>query len=362
MNDIRRVLSYNDVLLVPRNSELQHLTDADIKIKYNHSIPGYSFTSPPIINAPMDKVVSPQLIHLMCTKFFMPTTIHRFFKSVEEQIAFCDACYPVIDTPNCFVAVGIVEKWKEWIDKLNEYKDKHEYAFGILVDVANGDTKSCIDTVKYLKGNFSSTMNIMAGNVATRSGFARLQDAGANFIRVGIGGGSICSTRTTTGFGMPTLTSVFDCAKVKETAYLIADGGIETPGDICKAMAAGADMCMLGKMLASTNLSNGEKFDKDMNATNNEEEYKWVAYSGMASKEAIQKLGSKKSVVSVEGVSGLIPYTGTTNEVVSNIIGNLQSSVAYYAGCKNWDEFRRKVKIVEITTQGWGESLTRVKM
>jgi IMP dehydrogenase len=173
---------------------------------------------------------------------------------------------------------------------------------------------------------------------------------------------SICSTRIATGFGMPTLTSIFDCAKVKETAYLVADGGIESPGDICKAMAAGADMCMIGKLLASTDLSNADKLDKDGKLTCNENEYKFVTYSGMASKEAIQKLNSKKSVVSIEGVSGCIPYTGKSEEVVNNIIGNIQSSMSYYAGCRNWDEFRRKVKFVEITQQGWEESKTRVKI
>ena len=165
---------------------------------------------------------------------------------------------------------------------------------------------------------------------------------------------SICSTRLNTGFGVPTLTSIFDCAKVKDSAYLVADGGIESAGDICKAMAAGADMVMLGKMLAATSLSNGEKVDVDGQ--------KFVRYSGMASKEANEKLKSKKSIVSIEGVSGLIPYTGETEEVVQNIIGNLQSAVAYYAGCRNWKEFRRSVKMVEITQQGWEESKTRVNL
>jgi IMP dehydrogenase len=162
--------------------------------------------------------------------------------------------------------------------------------------------------------------------------------------------------------GVPTLTTVLDCAKVKDTAYLISDGGIETPGDICKAMAAGADMAMLGKMLAATSDSGGAKCDVDGNITENESEYTYVQYSGMASKEAIRKLGSKKSSVSVEGVSGLIPYTGPTEDVVTGILGNMRSSVAYYGGCRSWDEFRRKIKIVEITSAGWNESLTRVKI
>lgn len=348
MNDIRRVLSYNDVLLCPRNSELEHLSDADIKVMYTvgmHSI--Y-----PIINAPMDKVCSVPLINFM-DKNSCATTIHRWFDSPQAQINFFRGC-EIEMSPRCFLAVGNISKWKEWIDVLLEERKK--YLFSFLVDVANGDTESCIRTVEYIRKKMGNDAfgNIIAGNVATKSGFRRLQDAGANFIRVGIGGGSICSTRINTGFGIPTLTSVMDCASVKDSAFIIADGGIESSGDICKAMVAGADMVMIGKMLAATSLSNGEKLDVDG--------HRFVRYSGMASKEANEKLKSKKSIVSIEGVSGLIPYTGKTEEVFKNIIGNLQSSVAYYAGCRNWKEFKRSVKMVEITQQGWEESKTRVNL
>lgn len=357
---IRRVLSFNDVLLVPRNSELSHLTDANIKVEYSKA--PSPFTSYPICNAPMDKVVSVKLLKYLNDVMDMPITIHRWFNSAEEQIQFFESCNLKNNLQHCFFAVGIVDKWKNWIDALREYREKYGVCYGILVDTANGDTKASVETVKYVRDTFNATTNIMAGNCATRSGFARLQDAGANFIRCGVGGGSCCETRTVTGMGVPTLTTVLDCAKVKDTAYLISDGGIETPGDICKAMAAGADMAMLGKMLAATSDSGGAKCDVDGNITENESEYTYVQYSGMASKEAIRKLGSKKSSVSVEGVSGLIPYTGPTEDVVTGILGNMRSSVAYYGGCRSWDEFRRKIKIVEITSAGWNESLTRVKI
>lgn len=368
MNDIRRVLSYNDVLLCPRNSELEHLSDANIRCCYD----GYEAL--PLINAPMDKVCTPELLTLLDYNDCF-TTIHRWFDSVEDQIKFFESCD--VDPIRCFIAVGIVDKWKSWIDRLIEYQKENagENYFNFLVDVANGDTRSAIDTVSYIKSKSGDDTMIMAGNVATKSAFRRLQDVGANFIRVGIGGGSICSTRLNTGFGIPTLTSVMDCALVKNGAYLVADGGIESSGDICKAMAAGADMVMLGKMLAATSLSNGEKLDSNFSPTYICQRsgldyiepiipsmYKWVRYSGMASKEANEKLKSKKSVVSIEGVSGLIPYTGETQEVVNNIIGNLQSAVAYYAGCTNWDDFRRSVKFLEISQQGWEESKTRVNI
>lgn len=351
MDSIRKVYSYNDVLLSPRHSDLDHLTDANLLCDYNAP---QSFTSIPVINAPMDTVCSIPLLNCL-DRNSLAMTVHRLFNAVEEQIDFLvnGGC----TLPSCFVAVGNMDKWKGWIDTLLDWRHDTGRKFGILVDVANGDTKATVKTVEYLRG---FNINIMAGNVATKSGFSRLQEAGANFIRVGLGGSSICSTRLATGFGIPTLTSVWDCKSVKSTAYLVADGGIETTGDICKAIGAGADMVMAGKLFASTSLANNFKYDQNKGQTQNLSEAKYCSYRGMASKESSEKLNSKKTSVSVEGVSGLIPYTGETEDVLENMLGNLRSSMAYYAGCKTWDEFRHKIKFVEISNQGWEESKTRV--
>jgi IMP dehydrogenase len=285
----------------------------------------------------------------------MPVTIHRWFNTVDEQIHYYQACNFSDNNRDIFIAVGNTSKWKNWILKLLDYRNGGKN-FGILVDVANGDTKACVETVRFLSQRIED-INIMAGNVATRSAFKRLQDAGANFIRVGIGGSSICATRLNTGFGVPTLTSIFDCAKVKDSAYLVADGGIEYNGDILKAMAAGADMVMCGKLFAATSMSGGMKHYDE-----NAKEPNAVCYSGMASKEAINRLTSTKSVLSIEGISGLIPYTGETGDVVQGILGNLQTALSYYAGCRNWYEFKRNVKFLEVTPQGWQESETRITL
>jgi IMP dehydrogenase len=348
MIDFRRVLSYNDVLLVPRYSGLDHVTDADIYYNYNNI--KWGFHGLPLINAPMDTVCSTALLKLLHDKFLMPVTIHRWFKSVEDQIKFYNECNFSLEDYDVFIAIGNLCKWEGWIERLLSYRRSNDKKFSVLIDVANGDTKATIETVKYIKSHYD--VNIMAGNIATKSSFARLQESGADFIRVGIGGGSICETRTRSGFGVPTLTSVIDCAKEKSTSYLVADGGISYPGDICKAIANGADMVMCGNLFASTSLSSGEKVE--LNGK------KYVRYHGMASKESIIKLNSNKSVVSIEGVSGLIPYTGETETVVTELLGNLQTAVSYYGGCRNWYEFRRRVKMNEITNAGWEESKTRV--
>lgn len=358
MTDIRRVLSYNDVLLAPRDSDLEHVTDADITYSYNKI--GNSFKSVPLINAPMDTVCSPEFLRCLHEDFNMPVTLHRWFTYPKDQIRLYEAASFQKSDRNVFFAVGTYAKWKKWIDEVLEYRSKNGKYFGLLVDIANGDTRACEETVRYVRDR-DPDINIMAGNIAKKQGFERLQEAGANFIRVGIGGGSICATRTATGFGTPTLTSVLDCARIKENTYLVADGGIEYPGDICKAVVAGADMVMCGKLFAGTDLSGGEKYNENFEVDWDPDMWRWVKYAGMASKESISKLKSKKSTISVEGVSGFIPYIGKTRDVVEGILGNLQTAVSYYAGCRDWYSFRKKVKFVEITTQGWGESITRVK-
>jgi len=330
-------------------------------VSFNYPNCAIPFKAIPVINAPMDTVCSVPLLNTLYLKQ-LPTTVHRFFKDVEEQIKFLEG--NLFPDQTCFVAVGIMSKWKDWIDKLIAYRFERDLRFGLLVDVANGDTRAVVDTIKYIKER-PLKINVMAGNVATKSGFSRLQDAGADFIRVGIGGSGCCSTRNNVGFGLPTLTSIWDCGKVKSTSYLVADGGIEGNGDIVKAVAAGADLVMCGKMFAATDLANNLKYDKDM-VVESHLPYgsgfvpKYCQYRGMASRESIEKLNSKKTSISIEGVEGLIPYQGKTEEVIKGMIGNLQSAVAYYGGCRNWDEFRRKVKFVEITSIGWEESKTRV--
>jgi len=352
MDSIRKVYSYNDVLLSPRHSDLEHLTDAQLMSHFDAPKP---FSVIPVINAPMDTVCSTNLLSCL-SRMALATTVHRLFNTVKDQIDFLVTIGGT--SPSCFVAVGNIDKWERWIDTLLAWREETGRLFGILVDVANGDTKSTVKTVEYLRkiGN----LNIMAGNVATKSGFSRLQDAGANFIRVGLGGSSICSTRLATGFGLPTLTSIWDCEQIKSTAYLVADGGIETTGDICKAIGAGADMVMCGKLFAATSLAGNVLFDKDKQVAQCKDDAKYCSYRGMASKESSDKFNSKKTSVSVEGVSGLIPYTGETEEVLNNMLGNLRSSMAYYAGCRTWEEFKRKLKFVEISNQGWEESKTRV--
>jgi len=190
----------------------------------------------------------------------------------------------------------------------------------------------------------------MAGNVATLEGFNDLADWGADSIRVGIGGGSICSTRIQTGHGIPTLQSVIDCAESDRSAKLIADGGMKTPGDIAKAIAAGADFVILGSLLAGTDESPGQVIEQ--------EGRKIKRYRGMASPEAQYQWRGRTT--SIEGVSHHVDYRGTLFEVIYSLCRGLKSGMSY-SGARSLVEFRSKALFIKQTACGLAESGTHIK-
>ena len=190
----------------------------------------------------------------------------------------------------------------------------------------------------------------MAGNVATLEAFNDLSDWGADSIRVGIGGGSICSTRIQTGHGVPTLQSVIDCAASDRGAALIADGGIKNSGDIVKALAAGADFVMLGSMLAGTDEAPGEVLRGP------DGQLKKV-YRGMASKEAQNDWRGRIS--SIEGVAHVIPCKGPVEETLHEIATGIRSGLSY-SGAINIPELQAKSVFIKQTSQSTFESSTHI--
>jgi IMP dehydrogenase len=192
------------------------------------------------------------------------------------------------------------------------------------------------DALKKLRSHFPDELHIMAGNVATLQAFDELADWGANSIRVGIGGGSICSTRIVTGHGVPTLQSVLDCSISRHDVKIIADGGIKTTGDIVKAIAAGADFVMVGSMLAGTNETPGAVLE-----TPSGEKYK--EYRGMASKKAQHSWRGKSSTP--EGVSTTVPYKGSVKHSLQDIDGGLRSGLSY-SGARTIKEFQNKASLI----------------
>lgn len=224
----------------------------------------------------------------------------------------------------------------------------------LVLDTAHGHSQGVMEAVKTLKKTFPFCQ-LIAGNVATAEATEDLIKAGADCVKVGIGPGAICTTRIVAGIGVPQLTAVYDCAQVaaKYNVPIIADGGIKFSGDIAKALAAGASVCMLGSLFAGTTEAPGE--DILFNGR------KFKTYRGMGSSSAMKagssdryfQQNSKKLVP--EGVEGRVPYRGDLGDVVYQLLGGLRAAMGY-CGARTITELAQKSKFVRITNAGLIES------
>ena len=224
----------------------------------------------------------------------------------------------------------------------------------IVVDTAHGHSQGVLDAVKRVK-TLSNEVQIIAGNVATGDAAKALIDAGADAIKVGIGPGSICTTRMVAGVGVPQLTAIMDCAAAAGDVPVIADGGIKFSGDFAKAIAAGASCAMVGSMIAGTDESPGEVILYQGRS--------FKSYRGMGSLGAMargsadryfQKDAANDKLVP-EGIEGQVPYKGSASAVIHQLVGGLRAAMGY-TGCATVDEMRRNCNFVKITGAGLKES------
>lgn len=227
----------------------------------------------------------------------------------------------------------------------------------VVLDSAHGHSKNIIDSLKLLKDAFPE-LQVIAGNIATAEGAEDLIKAGADGIKVGVGPGSICTTRIVAGVGVPQMTAIRNCATVadKYDVPLIADGGIKFSGDITKAIGIGARAIMVGSLFAGTDESPGETFLYQGRT--------YKGYRGMGSLEAMKKGSSDRyfqdnvdsqSKLVPEGIEGKVPFRGSISSNVYQLIGGLRSGMGY-VGAKNIEELRRKARFVRITPAGLKES------
>ncbi|WP_368183454.1 IMP dehydrogenase [Aestuariibius sp. HNIBRBA575] len=224
----------------------------------------------------------------------------------------------------------------------------------VVIDTAHGHSQGVLDAVTRAK-NLNSNVQIIAGNVATGAATRALIDAGADAVKVGIGPGSICTTRMVAGVGVPQLTAVMDCANAAGDTPIIADGGIKFSGDFAKAIAAGASCAMVGSMIAGTDESPGEVILYQGRS--------FKSYRGMGSLGAMargsadryfQKDAASDKLVP-EGIEGQVPYKGSANAVVHQLVGGLRAAMGY-TGCATVDEMRKNCNFVKITGAGLKES------
>lgn len=328
-------LAFDDILLVPQYSDIKSRKEVDIGNQLGTDID----LTLPILSAPMDKVTESGMANAMREMGGLGI-VHRY-NTIDEQV---EIAKQIKDTRAC--AIGATGDYMERAIEL--------VAVGVrvlCVDIAHAHHIHMKNTLIHLKNTFGDDVHLMAGNVATLQAFDDLSDWGADSIKVGIGGGSICSTRILTGHGMPTLQSVYECSKSDRNTVLIADGGIKTSGDMVKALAVGADFVMVGSLLSGTSQAPGDiMYDTSGNA--------FKEYRGMASKEAQQDWRGKSA--SIEGVASYVPYKGCAKAILKDLDNGIRSGLSY-SGARSINEFQAKVKMIEQTSAGQFESSTHIK-
>lgn len=306
---MKEALCFDDILLVPQHSSVKSRHDVRLTMSIGYGKKEIDLFTP-IIASPMDTVCDVEMCKAMSDRGGLGI-LHRYMSYQEQIIKSQDL---IEEKYNFGVAIASNNGFLSQADNL--------YNIGVrifLIDTANGHSDYAINAVKQLSSSLPDA-HIMAGNVATYDGFKRLAEAGADSIRVGIGGGSVCTTRIVSGHGVPTAQSVSEIALQNDyQCSIIADGGIRNSGDMVKAFSLGANAVMLGSMLAGTQEAPGELFESNGVLVKH--------FRGMASANA-QVDFTGQALIS-EGVSTTIPYKGSVNDIVDQIRGGLGSGCSY---------------------------------
>jgi IMP dehydrogenase len=345
---IKEALAFDDVLLVPCYTEVRSRSIPDL----TSHVAGLRLKTP-IISSPMDTVTEADMA-IVLGKMGGMGIIHRFMspaeqidnlRAIEREERSSESTIPKV------FAIGVGK------EELSRFKEVYHSVpvDAVAIDVANGHSSYMRDMIHQVR-DIAPDIQIIAGNVATGEGFMHLAESGANAVRVGIGGGSICKTRIQTSFGVPTLHSIMEAYYVKQrnphfqNVAIIADGGIRYPGDFVKSIAAGADAIMCGRILAQTEESPGTP------VWDNNAGIMTKTYRGMASSEVQQdKRGGLKPMTCAEGVSTTLPIIGSAKSVIEEFAGGLRSGMTY-ANATNLAQLRSNATFIKITSAGLSES------
>ena len=328
---MKQSLTYDDIQLVPAYSNVNSRQNINLTTLVSRR---YGLMNP-LVASPMDTVCELDMAFKM---FLMGGVgcIHRFM-SIEEQsnqikmlrykiygdgfggpyedwgIMYDDWHSEIREIP-IMAAIGVQDE-----DKVRATKLVEAGANILVIDVAHGHHQNVIDMIKWAKSNpLFEKVDIIAGNIATAEAAMDLEAAGADGLRVGIGGGSLCTTRIKTGFGVPNVTCIEDIAAISNVP-IMADGGIRSSGDIAKALAVGADCVMIGSLIAGTDESPGQIIEKGNGL--------YKRYRGSASLET--KVSHGQAARNVEGESTIIPYKGGVKYVISGLLDGVKSALSY---------------------------------
>jgi len=330
-------LDFKDVLLRPKRSKIKSRADVDLVREFKFHNSKQVHHGVPIIASNMDTVGTFEMAQALA-QHKCYTCIHKYY-TVEQWKAFAAAnkeCLPFV-AASSGTADGDFERLVDILENVPEVKF-------ICLDVANGYSQFFVEYVEKVRKAFPEH-TILAGNVVTGDMVEALIFAGADIVKVGIGPGSVCTTRKKTGVGYPQLSAVMECGDNAHglSAHIISDGGCTCPGDVAKAIGAGADFVMLGGMLAGHDQSGGEIIEKDGK--------KRKLFYGMSSATAMTKhRGGVAEYRASEGKTVEVPYRGDVNATMLDILGGLRSACTY-VGAGRVKEMPKRTTFIRVTQQ-----------
>jgi GMP reductase len=329
-------LDFKDVLIRPKRSVLQSRSEVELEREIRLKYAGNTWHGVPIIAANMDHTGTLAMAQALSEHKLM-TALDKFIVT-EDLTKFVAAHQKVMDS--CFVSIGISD---HDFEKLQSLSKIIPISF-ICLDAANGYTERYVEFLSRLRNTYPDTA-IMAGNVVTGEMCEELILSGADIVKIGIGPGSVCTTREKTGVGYPQLSAIIECADAAHGlgGHVCADGGCTTPGDVAKAFAAGADFVMLGGMLAGHDECSGEIIE--------DKGRKFKRFYGMSSKEAMEKHhGAVAEYRASEGRSVNVPYRGPVKNTILDILGGVRSTCTY-VGASRLKELSKRTTFIRVTKQ-----------
>ncbi len=336
-------LDFKDVLIRPKRSTLSSRKEVDLRRQLVCKWSGFVFDGVPVIAANMDGVGT----MAMAQRFAgmgdgLSAALHKHYP-LEDLLSF----YEEQGNEHVWYSIGVSEKDEEKLEAFLESKLQKDGRGidKICIDVANGYSEPFVEFVKKIRGRLPD-VTIMAGNVVTGEMAEQLILNGADVVKVGIGPGSVCTTRRMTGVGYPQLSAIIECADAAHglKGLVCADGGCTVPGDLAKAFGAGADFVMLGGMLAGHDQSEFDVFEED-------DGRQYVSFYGMSSAVAMEKhTGGVAEYRASEGKSVKIPYRGDVADTVRGILGGLRSACTY-VGAISLKELSKRTTFIRVSQQ-----------
>ncbi len=327
-------LDFDDVLIEPQRSELFSRKDVSIERTFTFKHTKETWTGIPVISANMDTTGTFELAKIF-TEYKMLTAIHKHY-TINEWQDFIE------NNPECLnhvmVSTGVSENDFENVKEIMKLTNDIKF---ICIDIANGYSRILESFIAKVRKQFPEKI-IVAGNVVSKNMAEVLHESGADIVKVGIGPGSVCTTRIVTGVGMPQLSAIIDCADASHglKGHIIGDGGCKTAGDVSKAFCGGADFVMLGGMFAGHEESEGEIVEIDGKM--------FKKYYGMSSSTAMKKhSGGVKNYRASEGKEVLIPLKGSIHKTIQQILGGVRSTCTYI-GAEKIKEMPKRATFVRV--------------